>query len=103
MSKQQAETFAMGRFGTVVPCSTTTPLSDELVMLGRLIGTHDRRGTAEARGIVERAIREHEASLAALRALVAECRAHLDYEEDDDMDAACESAEDAISAAEGRR
>lgn len=58
MTKQQAETFAMGRFGTVVPCSTTTPLSDELVMLGRLIGTHDRRGTAEARGIVERALRE---------------------------------------------
>lgn len=58
MSKQQVETFAMGRFGTVVPCSTTTPLSDELVMLGRLIGTHDPRGRAEARGIVERALRE---------------------------------------------
>lgn len=58
MTKQQAETFAMGRFGTVIPCSTTSPLSDELVMLGRLIGTTDPRGRAEARGIVERTLRE---------------------------------------------
>lgn len=41
--------------------------------------------------------------LAALRALVAECRAHLDYEDDEDMEAACDAAEAAISAAEGRR
>lgn len=40
--------------------------------------------------------------LASLRKLVAECNAHLDYEEDEDMSAAVEAAEDAIAAAEGR-
>lgn len=40
--------------------------------------------------------------LAALRALVAECRAHLDYEDDEDMEAACDAAADAIAKAEGK-
>lgn len=42
------------------------------------------------------------ALLAALRRLVAECNAHLDYEDDEDMQAAVDAAQEVITKAEGR-
>ena len=38
--------------------------------------------------------------VAALRNLIAECNAHLDYEDDEDMAAAVDAAEEALAAAE---
>ena len=63
---EPAETFAMGRFGTIVPADPSKPLSEDLVMLGRLIGTDHPRGRAEARGIVERALGDVAAMMAAI-------------------------------------
>lgn len=88
----------MGRFGTAVPSDPAKPLAEELVMLGRLIGTDHPRGRAEARGIVERAMRDLAELLTAARSLAAQVNAHLDYEDDSEMEAASDALAEALAA-----
>lgn len=70
-----------------------------------LDGFHREHGCTPSMMASDRDIwlKRAEVAEAALRTLVAECRAHLDYEDDEDMEAACDAAEAVISAAEGRR